>query len=893
MWGEFADQTNGKGNDDLALLWHIGEDSPDGAFRNMIQPTNSGQPDMMTSSLYYTGTLDNGGIHTNSGVGNKAAAFLVDGGYFNNVSVTGIGSAKASAIYYEAQTNLLVSGSDYQDLHHILYQACMNILGNTDYDGNKITIGDCGFVRNATDAVEINLQPTATPLLPFDADPDLCPEVNQQTYLFIDDLETDNSQWSYGIDTGSQHWGYKTIPTHGRDAHSGLGYLYADDTYNSSDSFVMTDPFNIPADVGNGAFLYFYHDLMLDSFSSDQGFVEYRIDGGAWTNTNTLSSLNGYNATTHYTGTSQGYIGTRVDLSTLAASNNVQIRWRLVTDATGIDKGWYLDDVKVYTCSELNFVPAGKYDDNDLKAIGTTLINYTGSWSLTGDFAYYKSTQHSTVQNLATAVLGFYGTKVTVYYSKGTNRGSFKVYIDDVMLDTIEQAHFATETGWVWYSGYIDNDTNPNNELIAANHTIKLEFISAGAGTSGLIDAIEVEDLPEPAVVESGYYDDISKDVIITGNWLRKDPVISAYKSTTHETTDPGARLKLTWFAKRPMLIYPLHPEAGKVDAYLDDVFYARINQKAPDFIAYQGYRWTISPSFDPPSEHTIEFRLAPGQSAGTKMFIDAIVVPAAVRRTAGVYDDHDLGFFFTGQWLAKGGPSSPYFMKARHQTSVGNSMMKNTITGNRVCLIYPGGPDRGQGRVDIDGGYYGSMNEYWPTVRFNMVWCTNELPLSTFGNDEHSVAFFYIAGQPSTLQLFIDGLMIFEKIVVTTNGWYDDRDSELVFTGYWMPSNDPVPGAYLGTIYETKKQNARAKFYFDDGKVTFQYQKGPQGGLVDIYIDGVYETTINQYSASTQQSNQWTMSTSLPAGEHYIELRLAAGQSNKSLYVDAFILGN
>jgi hypothetical protein len=105
--------------------------------------------------------------------------------------------------------------------------------------------------------------------------------------------------------------------------------------------------------------------------------------------------------------------------------------------------------------------------------------------------------------------------------------------------------------------------------------------------------------------------------------------------------------------------------------------------------------------------------------------------------------------------------------------------------------------------------------------------------------------------------------------------------------------STDPVTGAYQETIYETSNLNAKAEFLFDDGTVTFVYQKGPQGGLVDIYIDDVYETTISQYNASIQQNNTWTMSSSLPAGEHKIEFRLKPGQSGKYLYVDAVILAD
>ena len=56
---------------------------------------------------------DNGGVHTNSGVNNKAMFLLTDGQTFNTYTVTPIGLEKAVRVYYEAQTNILTSGSDY------------------------------------------------------------------------------------------------------------------------------------------------------------------------------------------------------------------------------------------------------------------------------------------------------------------------------------------------------------------------------------------------------------------------------------------------------------------------------------------------------------------------------------------------------------------------------------------------------------------------------------------------------------------------------------------------------------------------------------------------------------------------------------------------------------
>ena len=130
IFGEFIDLTDGTGNDDPSVRWLLGEDvQPGGAVRSMINPPAFGQPDRMTSPAYSSSESDSAGVHANSGVGNKAAYLMTDGGTFNGKTVTGLGIDKAEAIYYEAATNLLTSASDYQDLYNALQQACANLVG--------------------------------------------------------------------------------------------------------------------------------------------------------------------------------------------------------------------------------------------------------------------------------------------------------------------------------------------------------------------------------------------------------------------------------------------------------------------------------------------------------------------------------------------------------------------------------------------------------------------------------------------------------------------------------------------------------------------------------------------------------------------------------------------
>ena len=70
-----------RGNDTAGVKWQLGEDLPGGGIRNMKDPGIFNDPDRMTSPNYTIdqGEGDAGGVHTNSGVNNKAAYLITDG----------------------------------------------------------------------------------------------------------------------------------------------------------------------------------------------------------------------------------------------------------------------------------------------------------------------------------------------------------------------------------------------------------------------------------------------------------------------------------------------------------------------------------------------------------------------------------------------------------------------------------------------------------------------------------------------------------------------------------------------------------------------------------------------------------------------------------------------
>ncbi|MFT4218258.1 MAG: M4 family metallopeptidase [Micropruina sp.] len=104
------------------LSWTIGGGSALGVIRDMSNPAAYGQPAHLDD---YDATCDDhGGVHTNSGIPNKA--------FYN--AVQKVGADKAQRIFYLALTAFLLSDSDFNDARAATIQAARQL-----YAGNSAT----------------------------------------------------------------------------------------------------------------------------------------------------------------------------------------------------------------------------------------------------------------------------------------------------------------------------------------------------------------------------------------------------------------------------------------------------------------------------------------------------------------------------------------------------------------------------------------------------------------------------------------------------------------------------------------------------------------------------------------------------------------------------------
>jgi thermolysin len=128
---EFFFQPAGSGP--LRADYLIGEDviTPGGA-RSMANPAAYGQPDHYSKRLITTD--DNGGVHTNSGIGNQAYYLAIEGGTnrTSGLSVQGVGQSNRDQIekvMYRAFTQLMPANATYSVARSATIQSARDLYG--------------------------------------------------------------------------------------------------------------------------------------------------------------------------------------------------------------------------------------------------------------------------------------------------------------------------------------------------------------------------------------------------------------------------------------------------------------------------------------------------------------------------------------------------------------------------------------------------------------------------------------------------------------------------------------------------------------------------------------------------------------------------------------------
>lgn len=140
VFGAMVDRSN----------WLIGEDITKAApyLRSLSDPASGSQPAKMSEYKNLPNTKDgnNGGVHINSGIPNRAAYLSAEGLTVEGLG-TSIGRDKTEKIYYRALTKYLQASSQFLDARRALIQAAEDLYGTSSTEAKAVAA--------AWDAVEV------------------------------------------------------------------------------------------------------------------------------------------------------------------------------------------------------------------------------------------------------------------------------------------------------------------------------------------------------------------------------------------------------------------------------------------------------------------------------------------------------------------------------------------------------------------------------------------------------------------------------------------------------------------------------------------------------------------------------------------------------------------
>ncbi|MEX1310317.1 MAG: M4 family metallopeptidase [Candidatus Sulfomarinibacteraceae bacterium] len=370
-----------------SVRWIIGEDTRAlGPIRDMWSPSCFGDPPQVTSVNYACSELDNGGVHTNSGIPNHAFALLVDGGSFNGRQIGAIGATKAARIYWRAMSRYQTPVTGFPAHADLLETSCRDLVGQTLYDletGNPspevITSEDCSQVATAMEAVEMRVHPDQCR---FDRllDPD-APPVTGNTVVFEETFESDPSgswqlanrgvfpeyeardwEWTDALPEGGEGSAFFAIDSvligdcvPGSDDQSGVMELTGPPIdipprslapVLSFDHWVATEPRwdggNVKISVNGGPFVAVPYSRYV--FNPPTG----RIESG---NSNPLKGQWAFTGTDG--GTLSGSWGqSQIDLDGLVSpGDRISLRFDFGVDGCNGAVGWYIDNIRLIATS--------------------------------------------------------------------------------------------------------------------------------------------------------------------------------------------------------------------------------------------------------------------------------------------------------------------------------------------------------------------------------------------------------------------------------------------------------------------------------------------------------------------------------------------------------------
>ncbi len=249
------------------------------------------------------------------------------------------------------------------------------------------------------------------------------------------------------------------------------------------------------------------------------------------------------------------------------------------------------------------------------------------------------------------------------------------------------------------------------------------------------------------------------------------------------------------------------------------------------------------------------------------------------------VVDDTSSSIIYGGSWSI--GQWSGYYNNTAHYTANAGDSAQYTFTGVGIKWIAATNTDHGIAKVYIDNVYQTTVDLYSSSSQLQQViYADTGLSIG-----QHTIKIVCTGNEnPNSTASFID-IDAFD----VANPVVDDTSSSIAYGGSWQIGQ--WSGYYNNTAHYTANAGDSAQYTFTGVGIKWIAATNTDHGIATVYIDGVYQTTVDLYSSSSQLQQVIYADTVLSAGQHTIKIVCTGTKDSNStasfIDIDAFYVVN
>jgi hypothetical protein len=211
-----------------------------------------------------------------------------------------------------------------------------------------------------------------------------------------------------------------------------------------------------------------------------------------------------------------------------------------------------------------------------------------------------------------------------------------------------------------------------------------------------------------------------------------------------------------------------------------------------------------------------------------------------------------DSRITYSGSWGS--GTQAGYFDNTAHWTNLANAYLQFTFTGVGVRWIGCRNADHGKADVFIDGVYQTTVDTYNSTQQLQQTLYTiqglfygqHTLKIAWINSKNSSSSGYYIDADAIDIDSVASNGNILTSVTTI-----DDMSSSITYSGNW--SNGTQSGYYNNTAHWTNLANANLQCTFTGAGVRWIGSRNSDHGKAQVFIDNVYQTTIDTYNSALQ----------------------------------------